>query len=185
MPSNQACLCVMSTDASGAARGILAGASVTHLRSANRVGTALRFRACTDDKAGMLNRIPRSLPSLSMMLDDLGRPAPAVLARALCVSTSTARRWISEDSAPFAVLVSIFWVTRWGISAIDAEAYNSATMHAGLAAQLKLDLADSRRQVARLVELLDQAKHFDQAANAPFYSADAPPVIETGNALRM
>lgn len=131
----------------------------------------------------MLNRIPRQLPALSTMLDDLGKPSPAALARALCVSTSTARRWISEDSAPFAVLIAIFWVTRWGISAIDAEAYNSATMHAGLAVQLKLDLAESHRQVARLVELLDQAKHFDQAANCPAYFD--MPVMDAGKAWTM
>jgi hypothetical protein len=131
----------------------------------------------------MLNRIPRSFPSLSAMLDDLGRPKPAALARALRVSASTVRRWIADDAAPHSVMVAIFWITRWGISAIDAEAYNSATMHAGLAVQLKLDLAESHRQVARLVELLDQAKHFDQAANCPIYSD--MPVTDLGSATRM
>lgn len=128
----------------------------------------------------MLNRIPRHMPALSTMLDDLGKPTPAALARALCVSTSTARRWISADVAPHSVMVAIFWITRWGISAVDAEAYNSATMHASLAAQLKLDLAESRRQVVRLVELLDQVKSFDQAANAPIYFDR--PVTDAGKA---
>jgi hypothetical protein len=131
----------------------------------------------------MLNRIPRQLPTLSTMLDDLGNPKPESLARALRVSPRTARRWISDDQAPFAVMVAIFWVTRWGISAVDAEAYNAATQYAGLAEILRADLAESRRQVDRLVELLDQAKHFDQAANCPIYSDR--PVTDLGSATRM
>lgn len=173
----------MSTDAGAEASPIdAAKAARLPIASAAR-RSPLQARPCTDDNAGMLNRIPRSMPSLSTMLDDLGRPTPAALARALRVSVSTARRWISDDDAPFAVLATIFWVTRWGISAVDAEAYNSAVMHAGLAAQLKLDLAQSRRQVDRLVEVLDQAKHFDQAANCPFYSGR--PVTDLGSITRM
>jgi hypothetical protein len=91
----------------------------------------------------MLNRIPRSIPPLSMMLDDLGRPRTAALARALDVSPSTARRWIAADHAPRTVLIGLFWLTSWGRSAVDCEAHNAAVLHATHAASPLLHPLDA------------------------------------------
>ena len=122
----------------------------------------------------MLNRIPRWTPSLSMMLDDLGRPKTETLARALRVSPSTARRWIAADSAPSPTLVAIFWLTSWGHSAVDAEAHNAAILHATHAAVLRNELR--RLEAPRVIR-------DDESANGPAYGV-VPPVIESGN-IRM
>jgi predicted DNA-binding transcriptional regulator AlpA len=117
------------------------------------------------------------MPSLSAMLDDLGSPQTAALARALGVSASTARRWIAAGTAPRSVLVSIFWLTRWGRSAVDAESHNAATLHASHARLLRDELIAAQRQIARLRRALDAAP--TGAANAPVYSDERLPSIES------
>ena len=81
----------------------------------------------------MLNRLPRHMPSLRTMLEDIGSPTTKELARALRVSETTARRWKREGKAPQVAMLAIFWVTTWGMSAADTEAHNSAVMSAALA----------------------------------------------------
>lgn len=83
--------------------------------------------------AAMLNRIPRAVPALSVLLDDLGRPHPTSLARLLDVDARTVRRWIRADSAPRPVILALFWLTRWGQDEIDAELSDRAALLGRLA----------------------------------------------------
>ncbi|OWQ83847.1 hypothetical protein CDN99_25620 [Roseateles aquatilis] len=101
----------------------------------------------------MLNRLPTPVqcPQLSQILDDLGRPAPRLLAKALGVTPATVTRWIREDSAPRPVLLSLFWLTRWGMSLVDAEAVNSAQMHASMAAMLRAEVERLQHELARVI----------------------------------
>ena len=135
----------------------------------------------------MLNRIPRSLPTLSMMLDDLGHPKTEALARALGVSPSTARRWIAADSAPMPVLLAIFWLTSWGRHAVDCEAHNAACMHAAMARLLRIELADITARLHRVGRLADFRSANDPAESVhlPLPGGDAgnssAPYVRTGN----
>lgn len=101
----------------------------------------------------MLNRLPTPVqcPQLSQILDDLGRPSPRLLARALGVSPGTVTRWIREDQAPRPVLLSLFWLTRWGMSLVDAEAVNAARLHASMAACLRAEVDRLQLELARVV----------------------------------
>lgn len=100
----------------------------------------------------MLCRIPRQLPPFILMIEDLGNPKPAELARALGVTKRTVFRWLSApDDVPRPVLLSLFWLTRWGMSAVDAEAMNSARLHAGMVAGLRLEIDRLRAELARVV----------------------------------
>jgi len=105
----------------------------------------------------MLCRLPRHLPPLSLMLDDLGRPSPAAVARSLGVSVRSVRRWIAADEAPRPVLAALFWLTRWGVSEIDAEAHNAATMAAGYVRALKDENAALVADLGRALALADGA----------------------------
>lgn len=71
------------------------------------------------------------------MLADLGNPHPRDIAQALGVGQSTVRRWISNDEAPRTVSVALFWLTRWGMQWLDADLYNLARTHIGLAEALQ------------------------------------------------
>lgn len=120
----------------------------------------------------MLNRLPGQLPPLSLMLADIGQPTPAALAKALKVSPATARKWISQDSAPLPVLLSLFWLTRWGRSIVDADAVNQASMNASLATALQTERDQARAQLAHVLGLANTG-----AANDPIYCG--PPQLQS------
>jgi hypothetical protein len=123
----------------------------------------------------MLHRIPRQIPDLQTLLDDLGRPRTESIARALGVSPSTARRWVAAGNAPRSALLALFWLTRWGHSAVDADCFNDgqaarvgvdlvtaelATTKAQLVAALALNPGLERRGVA------DDERHHDSRHDA-------------------
>jgi len=111
----------------------------------------------------MLNRIPRHLPDLSTMLEDIGNPKTEALARALGVSPSTARRWIAAGSAPTPVMQAIFWLTSWGQNAVHCEAHNAAIMHASMTRLLRIELAEMTARLQHIEGLADFGSANDPA----------------------
>lgn len=110
----------------------------------------------------MLNRLPRQLPALSLMVADIGNPSTHELARSLDVTPRTVRRWLAADLAPRCAGLALFWLTRWGMSAIDAEAHQAAMLHAGLARARAEEIARLRVDLAHVLALADHG-----AANVP------------------
>jgi hypothetical protein len=110
------------------------------------------------------------------MLEDLGHPPPGAIARALGVSARTVARWRASGEAPRAVLLALFWLTRWGSSALDCELHNRA--------QVYRSLSESRgRQVMALkrrIEALEAVAHTG-AANADYFDPldPEPPRLRT------
>lgn len=104
------------------------------------------------------------------MLADLGNPSPAEIAAALGVSRRTVYRWLAADHAPRPVMLSLFWVTRWGMSEVHCRAVNDAAQaHAML--KLYQRLAEQRRaDVEKLLAL--GAGHFG-AANSPLLDLES------------
>lgn len=122
---------------------------------------------------------PSQLPPLSMLVDDLmGDRSPESVGRHLGVSGLTVRRWLKADQAPRAALLALFWETRWGRSALDADATNLVRTTVGLNNALRNENAALKRRIARL-EALSYG-----AANAPSFHPenDEPPspVIRAG-----
>lgn len=68
------------------------------------------------------------LPSLNFMLADLPANSKQV-ARHLGITLQTLKKYMKADGAPRAVLLAIFWETRWGRSAADTEAANWGAMY--------------------------------------------------------
>lgn len=100
-----------------------------------------------DLRAYMLNRIPKNIPPLEVLLHEIGaRPRDA--AKALKVSTRTVERWLKNHNEPWAVRVAFFWITRWGRSAIDADTTNEARIFSGLARAQAEEIKKLRRQIA-------------------------------------
>lgn len=89
----------------------------------------------------MLNRLPKAVPPLGVMVRDIGNPHPRELARALGVSTRTVYHWLKQDDAPRPVMLSIFWVTRWGQQWLDVDLFNYARAQTGVAEALARQLA--------------------------------------------
>lgn len=114
----------------------------------------------------MLNRLPRQLPPLAMMLADIGHPTPRAIGRALGVTERTARRWMAAGHAPRPAMLALFWVTSWGASSVDAEAHRAAVLYAEHARALADEKTALQRDLARLLALCDTG-----AANAPTWRA--------------
>lgn len=127
----------------------------------------------------MPHRFPRQFPSFATLADDV-QCSRSALAKVLDVHPRTLARWIETEAAPRAAVLAVYWLTRWGMSQLDADAYNSATLSAALAASLERELIASQRQVSRLRRALDAAPTI--SANSPIYSGESLPLMDAGNA---
>lgn len=123
-------------------------------------------------KASVLCRLPTSTPPLSIMLQDIGLPNDAALAKAMGVTVRTAQKWIHQDKAPQAVMLAIYWLTRWGVSTIDTNAHNDAVMSYGLAKSRERQVADLQGQIKRVERLADFG-----SANDPLPTIMAKPPV--------
>lgn len=113
----------------------------------------------------------QDLPPLSALVADLGNPTAGELAAALGVDRSTVSGWLRRGRAPRPALLALFWVSSWGTSALDCDAYNSAA-HAHAHAQAQAaENSRLRRQLARLLSVAEFG-----TANAPLF--DAPTAAE-------
>jgi hypothetical protein len=121
-------------------------------------------------RVSMLARLPDPTPSLSVMLQDLGCPGANLLAHVFEVSQATAASWISKDQAPKAVLLSLFWITRWGASLAEANAHNDAVAAAAKARLLREQVEALQGSLRHLASIADFG-----AANDPLAPPDGLP----------
>ncbi len=57
---------------------------------------------------------------------------------------------MAKDEAPRAAALALFWETRWGLSALDAQAVNLVRTHIGLNNALRRENAALLRRIQRL-----------------------------------
>lgn len=93
---------------------------------------------------------PRALPALSQLLPVLGNPTAAELARYLDVSERTVYGWKAQDAAPRTALLALYWESSYGLSALDAELFNSAMVYKRLSEAQGHEIAMLRTRIARL-----------------------------------
>jgi len=111
-------------------------------------------------------RLPRHLPLLSTMLDQLGRPSVDELAAHLGYSPRTVQRWIAADHAPRSVALALYWSTNHGLHTAQVHAENEAALYHGLAESYKSECLRLRRELARVLAVADFG-----AANSPSFTA--------------
>lgn len=112
---------------------------------------------------------PNQLPPLSVLVGDLHGPrTPEAIGHHLGVSALTVRRWIAKDDAPRAAALALFWETRWGLSALDAQAVNLVRSHVGLNNALRRANAALQRRV----EMLEALGGFGSANSPMFVNVD-------------
>lgn len=110
------------------------------------------------------------LPSFEVLLRDL--PAtPEEVARHLDISIHTLDRYRRQGHAPRAIMLAMFWESRWGRSAADVEAANWGANYYRLAQSFERENATLRAQLLQLEMQL--AEGGVGAANAPFYRVGA------------
>ena len=117
----------------------------------------------------MLNRLPNLIMPLSMLLADIGNPKTGALAKSFRVPEKTAAQWIKDDEAPLPVMLALFWLTRWGHSAVHCEAHNAAILQAAIAASLRREVESLTEKLAHLGRIADFG-----AANDPAPGVELP-----------
>ncbi len=108
------------------------------------------------------------LPPFTWLLHDQ-QANRAQVARHIGVHERTLARYEAAQGAPRAVMLALFWESRWGRSAADAEAARAADVHRGHAQALANENAALRRRIEVLERELTQAQ--PEAANLPFWRA--------------
>ena len=133
----------------------------------------------------MLNRLPVQIPPLWLLLDDIGNPPAKRLAKALDVTERTVKKWIRDDVAPRPVMLSLYWLTRWGQSAVHCEAHNAAVMHAGMVGGLRREIELLNARLDRLGRIADFGAANDPAPNVALPTTPRPrPEMPTGAPAR-
>lgn len=100
----------------------------------------------------MILKTPRRIPALADMIRDLSA-TPDQIATALDVNRSTVYLWLRTGKAPRAAMLALYWMTRWGLSEIDAELYNAAQVYRGLAQALERELWQVTQHIQKLGQL--------------------------------
>jgi hypothetical protein len=101
------------------------------------------------------------MPSFALMIEDIGSPSDQAIGKALGVTARTIKTW-RKTEAPRPVLLALFWVTRWGLSATNAEVYDLSQMHYTTALVQRLEI----KRLHGIIEQLQRIGHFG-AANDP------------------
>ncbi|WP_130481164.1 hypothetical protein [Sphaerotilus mobilis] len=98
------------------------------------------------------------------MLDDIGAPSSAAIAKALDVTVRTVERWRYIDQAPRPVELALYWLTRWGQDAAACEAVNFRALQQTELAILRGEVARLRGELARVLAVADFGCANDAAA---------------------
>lgn len=107
------------------------------------------------------------LPALQTMLDDI--PAtPRQIAAHLGIKESTLATYRRNNAAPRAIMLALFWETKWGRSAADSEAANFGALHQLGAKMARQDLERMAGIVWRL-ELEIARDQGGRPANLPIF----------------
>lgn len=114
------------------------------------------------------------LPPFSILFHDI--PASlSQISRHLGLSPGTVRRYLRDDQAPRAVMLALFWESRWGRSAANCEAANFGQVHYALAQSLK----EKNQVLLDQIGLLEAAlalQDGNHAANGPIWRIGLKPV---------
>ncbi|HMN77300.1 MAG TPA: hypothetical protein PKC97_14635 [Burkholderiaceae bacterium] len=102
-----------------------------------------------------IEQAPHQVPDWHLLMDDLCQPPPARVARVLELGQRTIQRYNRTGKAPRAVLLALFWLTRWGRSAVHTQAHNDAVLLAGYVESLRRELDELRSQVEHLRRIGD------------------------------
>ena len=110
---------------------------------------------------------PRHLPQLLTMLDNI-QASEKEIAKHLGLSLTTFKKYQRNEQAPRPVMLALFWLTSWGMGAIDAELVNRERFARQALEFSRLEVLALRDQV-RLLEA--ERGRYAVAANAPAFGS--------------
>ena len=90
------------------------------------------------------------------------------VARHLGVTEQTLKKYIKAEGAPRAIMLALFWETRWGRSAADTEAANYGSIYYRKAMGLERENLAMRKKMQAIQQEFDRQVH--ESANSPFFN---------------
>ena len=102
------------------------------------------------------------------MLDNI-HATPAQIAKHLGIKESTLKTYRRQGGAPMAVMLALFWETKWGISLIEVTASNEAAHYYHTAKLYKRELERMASIILKLTEELEQPSG-SRPANLPVFN---------------
>ena len=100
-----------------------------------------------------IHHAPASLPIWQTILDDLGSPPVASVAKVLGLGVRTIHRYNRAGSAPRHVCLALFWLTRWGRSNVHCQAVNDCMVAVSYANGLESEVRTLRTQLAHVLAI--------------------------------
>lgn len=121
-----------------------------------------------------IEHAPVSLPIWQHILDDLNNPPPKRIAKVLGLGVRTIFRYNRDGHAPRHVCLALFWLTRWGRSAVHCQAVNDCQLAVSYANSLEREVKHLGTQLCHLIAL-----NATGAANEPIQDFYPPPEAPT------
>ncbi len=109
-----------------------------------------------------IEQAPPRLPAWQVIMEDLAHPSASRVARVLGMSERSVYRFNRVGEAPRVVALALFWLTRWGRSAVHSQATNDAIRACGYVEALRRDVERLEGRIAHLLTLANSG-----AANEP------------------
>lgn len=110
----------------------------------------------------MNHHAPRTLPALSTLREGAGMPSAATMADYLGLSERAVWRYLVADTAPRPVMLSMFFASCYGASAINAQAVNEAAAFRSYVEALRTENARLTLKLGHVLALADTG-----ASNGP------------------
>jgi hypothetical protein len=122
-----------------------------------------------------LHRLPKHLPAVALLLDDLHKPSTDALAHTLGVSTRTVQRWQVDGAWPRTAHLALYFASRWGWSAVDSEARHAVQLFERLAGALQTEVHQLRALLAQPAQVNLWSETSARPAAPGFAPAPTPP----------
>lgn len=120
-----------------------------------------------------IEHAPVSLPIWQRILDDLNNPPPKRIAKVLGLSVRSIFRYNRDGHAPRHVCLALFWLTRWGRSAVHCQAVNDCQLAIAYATSLEREVQHLGVQLSHLIAL-----NASGAANEPIQDFHPPRTLQ-------
>ena len=133
-------------------------AAIAALVVATSTAPAHASTATTQDPYKQRDNVRKQQKAISGEISSLkqtDKQRAAQVAQALGVTPLTVQRWISDDDAPLVCRLALFYVTRYGRSAVAAQAENDAQIFRTSVEHYRREADRRTRDVQRLLAVGD------------------------------
>jgi len=122
----------------------------------------------------MIHKTPSQLPAFGVLVDDMPG-SRADVARYLGCNARVLGRWVDSGNAPRMASLSLWWVSRWGMSVLEVDGRNMEAILRRQVAYWQAECVNLQSRIKRLEALRDAPGV--RSGNEAFYQPVATPRV--------